>query len=429
LTDLPASPAGETRGFLFADLRGYTAFAEREGDQAAADLLTEYRAMVREVIPRFEGAEIRTEGDSFYVVFRSASTAIRAGLEILQRAADAADTRTVRVAIGVHAGEATQTAEGYVGSAVNVAARICALAGPGELFVSETARTIARGQLAVGFTPRGRRRLKGIAEPVAVYSVTRAVAPSVARWSRARVPSLLRGRVDRLALPAALAVGVLVLTAGAIALIGPFGGRALEGEEPSLSPAVAGSPEPSARSPAGPAASEPPSREQVETALRQRIDPDVARLCASADPADAPDVAVFDANVSEMEFLPLSTLGGLRCELGGGAAPDVVYYWRGQFETRPGYGSGTEDAFSNIVGERNLPRGDCASDTRAWGEWEFLGSRGKLLCSRFGGVALLAWTYSGEAVIALAEREDVDSQRLYRWWLDHARILGPEPAS
>jgi class 3 adenylate cyclase len=115
VTESPAPPASEARGFLFADLRGYTAFAEAEGDQAAADLLSAYRAIVREVIPRFEGAEIRTEGDSFYVVFRSASSAIRAGLEIRERATGSAPGRPIRVAIGVHAGEATQTAEGYVG--------------------------------------------------------------------------------------------------------------------------------------------------------------------------------------------------------------------------------------------------------------------------------------------------------------------------
>jgi class 3 adenylate cyclase len=70
----------QARGFLFADLRGYTAFVEARGDEAAAELLRTYRGIVRGVIARFDGAEIRTEGDSFYVVFRSASDAVLAGL-------------------------------------------------------------------------------------------------------------------------------------------------------------------------------------------------------------------------------------------------------------------------------------------------------------------------------------------------------------
>ena len=60
-----------TRGFLFADLRGYTDFVEHRGAAAAAELLTQYRALAREAIGQFGGAEIKTEGDSFYAVFDS----------------------------------------------------------------------------------------------------------------------------------------------------------------------------------------------------------------------------------------------------------------------------------------------------------------------------------------------------------------------
>jgi class 3 adenylate cyclase len=68
-----------TRGFLFADLRGYTYFVERQGAAVAAELLTRYRALAREAIGRFGGAEIKTEGDSFYVGFDSVSSAVRCG--------------------------------------------------------------------------------------------------------------------------------------------------------------------------------------------------------------------------------------------------------------------------------------------------------------------------------------------------------------
>ncbi len=77
-----------TKGFLFCDLRGYTAFIEQRGDQAAAELLATYRELVREVIAAKEGAEIRTEGDSVYVVFPAASGAVEAGLGIVAGAAE-----------------------------------------------------------------------------------------------------------------------------------------------------------------------------------------------------------------------------------------------------------------------------------------------------------------------------------------------------
>ena len=74
----PAACA-QTRGFLFSDLRGYSAYTERDGDRGARELLTRYRRVVREAIATFGGAEIRTEGDSFYIVFDSVSAAVEAG--------------------------------------------------------------------------------------------------------------------------------------------------------------------------------------------------------------------------------------------------------------------------------------------------------------------------------------------------------------
>ena len=162
-----------TRGFLFADLRGYTAYVEAHGDEAGAALLDAYRRLVRDVVRRSGGAEIKTEGDSFYVVFASASEAVRCGLAITAAAASATAKdpgRPIAVGVGIHAGETAETTEGYVGSAVNLAARICAQAAAGEVLVSDTVRGLARTSSEVSFTARGRKHLKGIAEPIAVYT-------------------------------------------------------------------------------------------------------------------------------------------------------------------------------------------------------------------------------------------------------------------
>ena len=75
------------RGFLFADLRNYSAWVEAHGDHAAAALLGEYRSLVRQAVADFHGAEIKTEGDSFYVAFDSPSAAVKCGLRILELAA------------------------------------------------------------------------------------------------------------------------------------------------------------------------------------------------------------------------------------------------------------------------------------------------------------------------------------------------------
>jgi branched-chain amino acid transport system substrate-binding protein len=163
-----------TRGFLFADLRGYTEFVERHGAVTAADLLEHYRELVRGRVALFGGAEIRTEGDSFYVVFESVSQAVRCGLAIVEAAAGASAAepdRPIKVGVGIHAGETVETADGYVGTPVNIAARLCALAGVGEVLVSDTVRALTQTVLPVRFESRGRKQLKGVVEPVATYSV------------------------------------------------------------------------------------------------------------------------------------------------------------------------------------------------------------------------------------------------------------------
>jgi branched-chain amino acid transport system substrate-binding protein len=206
-----------TRGFLFADLRDYTRFVETNGADAAAELLSRYRELVRHAVSRFDGSEIKTEGDSFYVVFPAVSSAVECGLAIVSSAEDAVagGGPPIRVGVGVHAGEAVETAEGYVGGAVNIAARICAQARAGEVLVSDTVRALTQTVLPVVFEPRGRRQLKGVAEPIALYSAV----PK--ERARAAVPVLRRRRTWVIAALSGL-IAVVVL-AGAAYLFAPKG--------------------------------------------------------------------------------------------------------------------------------------------------------------------------------------------------------------
>jgi branched-chain amino acid transport system substrate-binding protein len=198
-----------TRGFLFADLRGYTEFVEQRGAAAAADLLTRYRALARDAIGRFGGAEIKTEGDSFYVVFDSVSSAVRCGLAIVADAQGADEA--IRVGVGIHAGETIEADGGYVGSPVNIAARICAQAGPGEVLVSGTVRALTMTLLPVRFKSRGRRELKGIADPIELFAVEEAADGGTAWPSSTR-----RRRLSRR--------GRIVLAGGAVILVAAVAG-------------------------------------------------------------------------------------------------------------------------------------------------------------------------------------------------------------
>ena len=167
---------GAYRGFLFSDLRGFTAFSERYGNTAAAAKVNRFLEITRRAIARHEGAEIKTEGDAIHAVFPSASSAVLCGLEIADAEGELnaeEPQRRLGMGVGVHAGEAVETAEGYIGRAVNIAARLCAAAKPGEVLVSSTVKGITQASIPVGFIPRGKRRLKGIQDPIVVYAVTR----------------------------------------------------------------------------------------------------------------------------------------------------------------------------------------------------------------------------------------------------------------
>ena len=216
--------AAAYRGFLFSDMRGFTAFAERYGNPAAAAKVGRFLDIARTAIARHEGAEVKTEGDAIHAVFPSASSAVLCGLEIVEAAAQLSALEPdgwFDLGVGVHAGEAVETAEGYIGRAVNIAARLCAIARPGEVLVSSTVKGITQASIQVGFIPKGKRRLKGIHDPILVYAVTRDTTVS----ARRELPrSILLG-----------AAGLAVF-AIAIALVGP------QLMNPSSSPAASAAP-------------------------------------------------------------------------------------------------------------------------------------------------------------------------------------------
>jgi len=219
---------GTTRAFLFSDLRGYTHLVDTRGAVEASRLLGRYRAIVREVVAQHGGAEIKTEGDSFYVVLPSASAALRCGLDIRNACMEPGDGgEAIPLGIGIHAGESVAHEGGFVGSAINIAARICALAAAGEVLVTGTIRELTRSIVPATFVFVGRRQLKGLDQPVEVFRVVPdgAVSPVRRRSLRAT---------------ARLPLGWLAVAAIVIAGVGIGGAFALGGH-PTSGPLAAGS--------------------------------------------------------------------------------------------------------------------------------------------------------------------------------------------
>lgn len=184
-----------TSTFFFCDLRGYTTFVEERGDQEAADLLRAYRRIVRARVAQARGAEIKTEGDSFFVAFPTGRDALACAIAIFHDAEQhsaASEFLPIRLGAGLHAGEPVAQDRGYVGSAVNIAARLAQNAAAGELLISETVRGLLRTS---GLPPLAERMdivLKGVADAPRAWSVDwRAASPAPRVRSFPR-PSLSR---------------------------------------------------------------------------------------------------------------------------------------------------------------------------------------------------------------------------------------------
>jgi WD40 repeat protein/class 3 adenylate cyclase len=160
--------------FLIADVRGYTRFTQERGDEAAARLATRFAELAREAIEGAGGTLVELRGDEALAVFDSARQALRAASELQDRfvAETVADpSLPLAVGIGLDVGEAVPVDGGYRGGALNLAARLCSLAGPGEVLASPGVAHLARKVEGLEYVERGAVRVKGLERPVEVVAV------------------------------------------------------------------------------------------------------------------------------------------------------------------------------------------------------------------------------------------------------------------
>lgn len=163
------------RTFLIADIRGYTRFTQEHGDHAAARIASVFADVVGAAAAAHEGDLIELRGDEALVVFTSARQALRTAVEVQRRCREQGELGPLLplgVGIGLDSGEAVPLeGGGYRGGALNLAARLCSLAGPGQILASEGVVYLARRVEGLRFLPRRAERLKGIAERVRVVEV------------------------------------------------------------------------------------------------------------------------------------------------------------------------------------------------------------------------------------------------------------------
>jgi len=170
---MPDLPTG-TVTFLFSDLEGSTRLLQQLGDRYA-DVLAAHRSLLRAAFQGWGGYEIDTAGDGFFVAFGRATQAMAAAMAA-QRAITVhlwPEGAQVRVRMGLHAGEPTLAAGGYIGLDVHRAARICAAGHGGQILLSETTRALVEYDLPeeVSLRDLGEHRLKDLQRPEHLFQL------------------------------------------------------------------------------------------------------------------------------------------------------------------------------------------------------------------------------------------------------------------
>jgi class 3 adenylate cyclase len=155
--------------FLFADLVGFTALTARRGDRDAADVAVGFTEAVRSAAQRHDAEVIKAIGDAVMVRASHPAGAIALGEHIAAELPALYALPEVRV--GMHTGHAVERDGDWYGATVNLASRLADVAGPGEVLVSDTTRSLAGLADDRRLRRRGRFAFRRRSGRLAVYAV------------------------------------------------------------------------------------------------------------------------------------------------------------------------------------------------------------------------------------------------------------------
>jgi class 3 adenylate cyclase len=152
---------------LFTDIVGSTHRVCELGDRTWTERLERHNQILRALLTRYRGVEVKTTGDGLLATFDGPARAVKCAQAICQ----AMKPLGLEVRAGCHTGEIELLGADIGGIAVHIAARVAALAGPSEVLVSSTVKDLVAGSGLV-FEDRGEHALKGVPESWRLYSVT-----------------------------------------------------------------------------------------------------------------------------------------------------------------------------------------------------------------------------------------------------------------
>ena len=151
---------------LFTDITGSTSMLARVGDRRWRELLDLHDSMVRRQLDRYRGRHVKSTGDGVLATFDGAARAIDCAAAIRS----GAQQLGIEVRAGLHTGEIEPRGTDIGGIAVHIAARVLALAAPGEVLVSHVVTDLVAGS-GIVFADREEHQLKGVPQTWRIFAV------------------------------------------------------------------------------------------------------------------------------------------------------------------------------------------------------------------------------------------------------------------
>ena len=171
LPDLSGHDPG-TRTIFFTDIVGSTDMTQRLGDEAAFGVLGVHDRIVRDALAANSGMEVKHTGDGIMAAFVSAACAVRCAMTVIQEvSAHGANAQPpLQVRIGIAAGEPIEHAGDLFGTAVQLAARLCAHAEPTQILISNVVAELCAGK-RLPIRDFGHLNLRGFEQPMQAHLV------------------------------------------------------------------------------------------------------------------------------------------------------------------------------------------------------------------------------------------------------------------